>query len=149
VALTKEKFDKEAVARAAAEAEAARLRDEVTMLKREMQGIAKSARSADKEAGNRDVRLNRALEEARRLKEKLAEERANKGDEIDGARRDAARLEAKVARLERQKAELLAAFKKQLKLIDVLKRQKIHIEAARALAFTEEEFMKTLDWGAA
>ena len=33
----------------------------------------------------------------------------------------------------------------QLKLIDVLKRQKIHLEAAKMLQFTEDEFMKTLD----
>lgn len=72
--------------------------------------------------------------------------------------------------LKKQKAELILGFKKQLRLIDVLKRQKVranmhiqfrvfhrficfsalsqmHLEAARLLSFTEEEFVKALDWG--
>lgn len=64
--------------------------------------------------------------------------------------------------------ELLAAFKKQMKLIDLLKRQRIHMEvrvnelkvlltmvltlfifgqAAKMLSFTEAEFSKTLELG--
>jgi hypothetical protein len=58
-------------------------------------------------------------------------------------------LEAANKVLTAQKKELMAAFKKQLKLIDILKRQKLHIEAARVLQFSEDEFVKTMDWGVA
>ncbi len=48
-------------------------------------------------------------------------------------------------KLERQRNELLNAFKKQLKLIDILKRQKTHLETAQMLNFTEQEFIKALE----
>lgn len=41
----------------------------------------------------------------------------------------------------------MIGFKKQLKLIDVFKRQKMHFEATKMLSFTEEEFMKAFERG--
>ena len=65
----------------------------------------------------------------------------------ENIRRDMEKLVDDNRKLEKQRNELLQAFKKQMKLIDVLKRQKMHIESARLLAFTEDEFVKTLELG--
>ncbi len=72
-----------------------------------------------------------------------AQERESK----DVVRADVTRLTTENKRLERQRGELLVAFKKQLRLIDVLKRQRVHLEAARALQFSEAEFLQTLELG--
>ncbi|MEQ2268992.1 hypothetical protein XENORESO_020341 [Xenotaenia resolanae] len=47
--------------------------------------------------------------------------------------------------LKKQKTELVVGLKKQAMLIDILKRQKMHLEAAKLLSFTEEEFLKAMD----
>ena len=97
--------------------------------------------------GNAEAKLNRALEEVEKYKLALREAKINETGKSDGIRRDLDRLTEENKKLERQRNELLQAFKKQMKLIDVLKRQKMHIESAKLLAFTEDEFVRTLELG--
>ncbi|GFH25675.1 uncharacterized protein HaLaN_23679, partial [Haematococcus lacustris] len=81
-------------------------------------------RAAEQDARARDVRLQRALDEVEKYKAMLSEARNQERDGKDAVRADLNRLAADNKKLERQRAELLLAFRKQLKLIDVLKRQK-------------------------
>ncbi|GLH12132.1 uncharacterized protein GBIM_16878 [Gryllus bimaculatus] len=53
---------------------------------------------------------------------------------------------ATIQKLEKQKVELINAFKKQLQLIENLRRQKAHLEASHLIQFTEDEFLQLLDW---
>jgi hypothetical protein len=71
----------------------------------------------------------------------------NEHGKNENQRRDMEKVVEDNRKLERQRNELLLAFKKQMKLIDVLKRQKMHVESAKLLAFTEDEFVKTLELG--
>ena len=91
--------------------------------------------------------MNRALEELERMRMQLREARMNEQGKSEGTRRDMEKLVDDNRKLERQRNELMAAFKKQMKLIEILKRQKMHIESAKLLAFTEEEFIKVLELG--
>lgn len=50
-------------------------------------------------------------------------------------------------RLEQQKHELVSAFKKAMKLVDVLKRQKLHLEAACLLDVAGKELVQAMDLG--
>jgi septum formation topological specificity factor MinE len=93
------------------------------------------------------VRLNRALEEIERLKSDLTKAKSSNKETAQDEKKRMDGLLAENRRLEKQKSDLIQGFRKQARLIDILKRQKMHLEAAKMLQFAEEEFVKALEWG--
>ncbi|XP_040895056.1 testis-expressed protein 9 [Toxotes jaculatrix] len=120
---------------------------QVSGLHKEIENLNRSNKQAAAVHSTVEVRLNRALEEVERLKTQLNKMKQTNKDKISEEHQSKENLLAENKMLKKQKAELIVGFKKQMKLIDILKRQKMHFEAAKLLTFTEDEFMKALDWG--
>lgn len=123
------------------------LQQQLSSVERELENKRKLQKQAATSQSATEVRLNRALEDAEKYKLELSKLRQNNKDIANEEQKKIEALKSENKKLEKQKGELMIGFKKQLKLIDILKRQKMHIEAAKMLSFTEEEFMKALDWG--
>ncbi|XP_048722827.2 testis-expressed protein 9 isoform X4 [Caretta caretta] len=123
------------------------LHQQLTAVEKELENLKRIQKQASTSQSATEVRLNRALEEAERYKMELNKLKQSNKDIANQEHKKLEELKIANKRLEKQKGELMTGFKKQLKLIDILKRQKMHIEAAKMLSFTEEEFMKALEWG--
>ena len=122
------------------------LLDDINRLKRDLDTSERISKNSLNEVKSKDLQLKRAVDTIGKLKAQVAKlegEAKSSGKDQKSIEHDA---NIRVKTLEKQRAELIDAFKKQMKLIDVLKRQKVHIEAAKILSFTEDDFMKTLDW---
>ena len=122
------------------------LEEDNSLLKKELDEAKREAKKNLSKKSSSDIRLNRALEEAAKLRGQLQAAEREKKDALEGGKKSVDELTVKIKFLEKQRNELLHGFKKQMELIDVLKRQKLHLEAAHVLKYTEEEFMQTLDW---
>ncbi|XP_068131600.1 testis-expressed protein 9 isoform X2 [Hyperolius riggenbachi] len=123
------------------------LQHQLSSLEKEVENFKRIQKQFASNQSALEVRLNRAVEETDKYKLELNKLKQSNKDNSNQEHRKIEELKVEKKKLEKQKAELMAGFKKQLKLIDILKRQKMHIEAAKMLSFTEEEFMKALEWG--
>lgn len=123
------------------------LQVQVSGLHKEIENLNRSNKQVAAANSTVEVRLTRAQEEVERLKTQLNKMKQMNKDKLNEEHQSKENLLAENKVLKKQKAELIVGFKKQLKLIDILKRQKMHFEAAKLLSFTEDEFMKALDWG--
>lgn len=140
-------LDREKAAAAEQSARVKSLEHELASSRKEADEARRSTQAASGEQRAKDVRLNRALEELERYRAQLRDLREDREGVGQGARAEAQRLAAENSKLRKRQSDLLLAFRKQAKLIDVLKRQKLHAEAACLLGFTEEEFTRTLELG--
>ena len=91
---------------------------------------------------NKDKQIARLIEE---MEKKNTISNSTKNTNKEKEEKEIERLTNEVKKLEKQKNELYIAFKKSIKLCSILKRQKVHLENARLLAFTEEEFKQLLE----
>ena len=119
----------------------------IEQLRTELSRAKREKKQASVTHGATDVRLHRAQEENAKLKAQVRTLQRDQRDAGQRLKEEAKRLGKENQVLKKQKSELIEAFKAQLKLIEVLKRQKVHIEAARVLNFSEDEFVKALEWG--
>lgn len=117
---------------------------EIQRLKKELDQVCKSTKLTDQESHQKDVKLQRSLEEIEKVKQSFAAKESHYKEIIHSTKKQCEQLFQENKRLLKQKQDLLQGFKKQNQLIDVIKRQKLHIEATRILEFTEDEFMKAL-----
>ncbi|XP_043842553.1 testis-expressed protein 9 isoform X2 [Dromiciops gliroides] len=120
---------------------------QLTAVEKELDNRKRLQKQASSSQSAIEVRLNRALEDVEKYKLELSKLKQSNKDLANEEHKKIEELKTENKKLEKQKGELMTGFKKQLKLIDILKRQKMHIEAAKMLSFTEEEFMKALEWG--
>ncbi|KAF4682652.1 Testis expressed 9 [Perkinsus olseni] len=123
------------------------LDEELHEVKKDLEQLRIVHRKVEHESRAKDTRISRITEELEKAKAAVREARSKHKDETVHDKRETDRMLGEIRKLERQRAELIGAFKKQMKLIDILKRQKIHVEAARLLSFTEEEFISALELG--
>ena len=116
-------------------------------LKKELDLIKREQKQANVSHSATEVRLNRATEELDKVKAQLQKYKASDKESSSHEQKKFEQLNIENKRLERLRNDSLTVIKKQQKLIGILKRQILHIEAAKLLSFTEGEFVKALDWG--
>lgn len=95
---------------------------------------------------NLEKRLFRANEELESVRKTLSQMKTDEREQKEAVRIEGENKDKQIKSLKKQRADLLNAYKKQLFLIDNLKRQNICLEQAKMLEFSEKEFAKVLEW---
>lgn len=129
-----------------AKSKVSRISTEVDGLRNKIQNLKKIEKKVNNNQGDLDGQLQKAIDDAKKYKEELQILRSQKKEESQMGRKDLKDLLSENQSLEKSKKELLLAFNKNNKLIELLKKQKSLLEEAKNIDFTEAEFSRLIDW---
>jgi len=111
-----------------------------------VENLKKEIRMLNQQSTNFDVRLNRSLESNEKLRSALKCSQTEEKELRSQIRKLQDDKKLAIKNLEKQRSELVQAFKKQMLLIDNLKKQNIHLMANGQISLTKEDFAKLLEW---
>jgi hypothetical protein len=120
------------------------LESRIQEMQKELDTAHRDRKNAVAEGNAKEARLNRAMQENEKLKNLLSKASSQVKETAGSYKSRFDSLFIENQRLVKQKSDLLLAFKKQMQLIEVLKKQKMHLESVGLLGFTEEEFIKLI-----
>lgn len=112
---------------------------ELEIVKREIKQLTQTNTNLEK-------RLYRANEELENAKNALTVMKNAERELRETMRAESEGKDKQIKSLKKQRADLLNAYKKQLFLIDNLKRQNVCMEQSKMIGFSEKEFTKVLEW---
>ena len=115
-------------------------------LMKENQSLQSILKDAELKSQTRELRLKRALQAVEKYKQLLLNRKLPDNQSDNKYEQEIQNLKQAVADSEQKNKDLLHGFRVQMQLIDVLKRQKIHLEAGKMLDFTEREFQSSINW---
>ncbi|KAM7344687.1 uncharacterized protein ACRADG_011310 isoform 2-T3 [Cochliomyia hominivorax] len=119
---------------------------EQTAQNKELETAKRELKLLTQTNNNLEKRLFRANEELESMRNTLSEMKNAEREQQEAMRVEAETKDKQIKSLKKQRADLLNAYKKQLYLIDNLKRQNVCLEQAKMLEFEEKEFAKVLEW---
>lgn len=93
-----------------------------------------------------EKRLSKISEELDCVKTNLINTKSTTVDLQAKQKEELGFAEKQLKMLGQQRSGLVAAYKRQLMLLDNLKRQNVCLQQAKLLEFVEQDFMKMLDW---
>jgi len=137
-------FDKLKIASEKEISKATEAEQKFQSIKRELDDF--KLKNKKQKVSQNDVRLQRALEEVKKYKNELNDALRRNRDIGEVKKHEYGEVEKEKNKFKKINSELKIIIQKQSKLVEVLRKKCAHLEAARVLEFTEEEFMKALDW---
>ena len=113
---------------------------ELNSLRKEIEQTKRQTKKQQQDQTQTDTKLNRALEEADRYKQQLNKMQQTTKEASEQDKKKIEQLTNENRRLEKQRLELMNAFKRQLKLIDILKKQKVRFRFRLKNDFSQRRF---------